>query len=165
MRPIITTLSVAVLLAALFIFLPAGSGNVQAQETTEKSADRIDIVSSKKFNAMVNDLTTALKKEGMMIVATIDHQNMLKMVGASIKGAKTIEFGKPDMGKMLFPMAPEVGLEMPGKVYVWERSDGKTVVSYRKAAAGYATYGNEKVAEAGKMMDMMISKLIEATTK
>jgi uncharacterized protein (DUF302 family) len=100
-----------------------------------------------------------------MVVATIDHQNMLKMVGASIKGSRTIEFGKPDMGKMLLPMAPEVGLEMPGKIYVWEKADGTTVVSYRKVAPLYASYGNQNVAEAGMMMDMMAEKLIRGATQ
>ncbi len=124
--------------------------------------DRIDVVSDNPFKDTVGSLTTALKKEGMMVVATIDHQNMLKMVGASIKGATTIEFGKPDMGKMLLPMAPEVGLEMPGKFFVWERSDGKTVISYRKVAPLFASYGNENIAGAGKMMDMMAEKLMHA---
>lgn len=124
--------------------------------------DRVDVVSDKAFKPTVDSLTTALKGEGMMVVATIDHQNMLRMVGASIKGATTIEFGKPDMGKMLLPMAPEVGMEMPGKFYVWERSDGKTVISYRKVAPLYASYGKENIAGAGNMMDMMAEKLMNA---
>ena len=126
---------------------------------------RVDVVSSRGFSATVDAVTTALKKEGMMVVATIDHQNMLRMVGASIKGAKTIEFGKPDMGKTLLPMAAEVGLEMPGKIYVWERGDGATVISYRKVEPLYASYGKPQVAEAGKMMDMMIQNLIHAAAK
>lgn len=131
----------------------------------EQVPGRVDVVSQKGFKATVDSVTTALKKEGMMVVATIDHQNMLKMVGASIKGAKTIEFGKPDMGKMLLPMAPEVALEMPGKIYVWERGDGATVVSYRKVEPLYASYGKPPIAEAGKMMDMMIQNLINGATK
>jgi uncharacterized protein (DUF302 family) len=129
------------------------------------TGERIDVQSRKNFKATVDNLTTALKREGMMVVATIDHQNMLKMVGASIKGSKTIEFGKPDMGKMLLPMAPEVGLEMPGKIYVWEKADGTTAVSYRKVAPLYGCYGNQKVAEAGMMMDMMVEKLIRGATQ
>lgn len=100
-----------------------------------------------------------------MIVATIDHQNMLTMVGVRIKGSKTIEFGKPDMGKMLLPMHPEVGLEMPGKLYVWERSDGKTVVSYYKFSSGFSSYGDEGVKKAGEMMDMMVSQIVQKATQ
>ena len=156
MRMTHTILLAIVLLAVAAVGTPA-------PESTQ--ADRVDVVSTKGFSATVDNITTALKKEGMMIVATIDHQNMLRMVGASIKGSKTIEFGKPDMGKMLLPMAPQVGLEMPGKIYVWERSDGKTVVSYHRVGSLYESYGDQQIAEAGKMMDMMTAKLVEAATK
>ena len=93
-------------------------------------AEPVDTVSKHGFDKTVQAMTKAIKARGMMVVATIDHQNMLSMVGMKIKGSKTIEFGKPDMGKMVFAMAPEAGLEMPAKIYVFERGDGKTVMSY-----------------------------------
>lgn len=158
--PIILCALVAWLGAAIYT-VSTGSSTVLAQA----SADRVDVQSHKNFKATVDSVVTALKKEGLMVVATIDHQNMLKMVGTSIKGSKTIEFGKPDMGKMLLPMAPQVGLEMPGKIYIWERSDGSTVVSYRKVAPLYASYGNEQISGAGTMMDMMVEKLVSEATK
>jgi uncharacterized protein (DUF302 family) len=64
-----------------------------------ESSNRVDRVSSKDFAQTVRQAETALKGKGMMIVATIDHQNMMRMVGASIGGSKTIEFGKADMGR------------------------------------------------------------------
>jgi uncharacterized protein (DUF302 family) len=152
-----------VLLIALIgsLALVAASGG--SAQRSEKG-NRVDVVSAHPFDQTVKNLTTALKSQGMMVVATIDHQNMLKMVGASIKGAKTIEFGKPDMGKMLLPMHPEAGLEMPGRVYVWEQSDGKTVVSYYKASAGFSNYGAEEVRKMGEMMDMMVSQIVQKAT-
>ena len=143
--------------------LATGAAAEPAQRTEQ--GNRVDVVSVHPFTRTVDNLTKALKEQGMMIVATIDHQNMLTMVGARIKGAKTIEFGKPDMGKMLLPMHPEVGLEMPGKVYVWERSDGKTVVSYYKSSPGFSSYGDEGVKKAGGMMDMMVSQIVQKATQ
>jgi len=52
---------------------------------------------------------------------------MLRMVGVRLGGSVTIEFGKPDMGKMVLPMSPEAGLEMPAKIYVYEKG-GKVYV-------------------------------------
>src|SRR5713226_4918372 len=102
-----------------------------------ETANRVDKVSNSDFGRTVQQLETALKGKGMMIVATIDHQNMMRMVGANLKGSKTIEFGKPDMGKMTVAQNPESGLEMPGKIYVWERGDGKAVVSYYRASPNF----------------------------
>ena len=128
-------------------------------------ASRVDKRANGPFKETVRKLEKALKSEGMMIVATIDHKNMLSMVGAKIPGATTIEFGKPDMGKMLLPMNPAIGLEMPGKIYVYETANGDVFVSYRKVGSQYATYGNPEVAKAGEMMDMMLEKFATAATR
>lgn len=129
------------------------------------SQDRVDKVSNQGFAGTVKAVETTLKKNGFMIVATIDHQNMLTMVGTKIKGSKTIEFGKPDMMKMLMPMAPEAGLEMPGRFYIWERNDGKTTVSYYKPSVGFGKYGNEMMTKMGKDMDGMWGMIVDEATK
>lgn len=142
--------------AALLIF----SGAVFAQYQ-----DRVDKVSNKNFAATVKAVETALQSNGFMVVATIDHQNMLRMVGATLKGSKTVEFGKAEMGKMLLPMAPEAGLEFPGRFYIWERTDGKTVVSYRKPSSDLGRYGNEMLAKMGGDMDRMWDMFASEATK
>jgi uncharacterized protein (DUF302 family) len=135
-----------------------------AQEKTGMP-ERIDKVSTKDFDATFKAIEKTLKTKGFMIVATVDHQNMLTMVGTKIKGSKTIEFGKPEMGKMLLPMSPEVGLEMPGRFYIWERGDGKTVVSYYRPSVGFSKYGNEMIAKMGADMDGMWSMIVEEALK
>jgi uncharacterized protein (DUF302 family) len=128
-------------------------------------ANRVDRVSNGGFAETVQRVETALKSRGMMVVATIDHQNMMRMVGASMKGSKTIEFGKPDMGKMTVVPNPEVGLEFPGKIYIWERGDGKTFVSYYRAAPAFAAYGKDNLKMAGEMMDKMLDEVAAEATK
>ncbi len=128
-------------------------------------ANRVDRESSGGFAQTVQRVETALKGKGMMIVATIDHQNMMRMVGASIKGSKTIEFGKGDFGKMTVVPNPEVGLEFPGKIYVWERGDGKAVVSYYRTAPAFAAYGKDNLKMAGEMMDKMLDEVVSEATK
>lgn len=126
---------------------------------------RVDKVSANSFAQTVEKLEAALKAEHMMIVAKVDHKNMLSMTGAKMNGATTVEFGKPEMGKMLLPMNAAIGLEMPGRIYVFEAADGKTVVSFRKVASQYATYGSPEVQKAGEMMDMMVDKLTSAVVQ
>ncbi len=101
----------------------------------------------------------------MMIVATVDHQNMMSMVGVRIKGSKTLEFGKPDMGKMVLTKSPEAGLEVPARIYVYEGADGKTVVSYYKPSGGFASYGKEHTTMAGQMMDKTLEEVVAEGTK
>lgn len=144
----------------LAIALLGGASLASAQ-----SLNRLDQVSNSGFDKTVRQVEMALKSRGMMIVATIDHQNMMRMVGASIKGSKTIEFGKPDMGKMTVVPNPEVGLEFPGKIYIWERGDGKTVVSYYRSAPVFAAYGKDNLKMAGEMMDKLLDEIVSEATK
>jgi uncharacterized protein (DUF302 family) len=157
MKRVATVFRVPALLAMLVLSL-AIPMSAQAQ-------DRVDKVSNADFARTVKQLETAIKARAMMIVATIDHQNMLRMVGANIRGAKTIEFGKPDMMKMLLPDNPEIGLEMPLKIYVYERADGKTVVSYSKPSAAFAKYGKDQLTMAGQMMDKTLDEITTEATK
>lgn len=123
------------------------------------SQERVDVVSGKSFSKAVDALNTAIKSKGMMIVATVNHQNMLKMTGMNIKGATTIEFGKPDMGKMVFASHPEAGLEMPARIYVYEKADGKTVISYYKS--NFVKY-DKSFEMIDKMMEMTLSEITNA---
>lgn len=129
-----------------------------------RSQERVDRVSAQNFQRTVKQLETALQSRAFMIVARADHQNMLRMVGASTKGALTVEFGKPDMMKMHLPTHPEIGLEMPMRIYVWERADGKTVVSYHRPSAVFAAYGPD-LKMMGGMMDGMFDQIAADATK
>ncbi|MBI3328558.1 MAG: DUF302 domain-containing protein [Nitrospinae bacterium] len=129
-----------------------------------QSSDRLDRASSSSFEKTVKQLETALKGRGMMVVATLDHQNMLRMVGSNIRGSKTLEFAKPDMMKVM-STDPDVGLEMPLKIYVYERTDGKTVVSYYKPSAGFGRYGKDELKMMGQMMDKMLDEMVAEATK
>lgn len=127
--------------------------------------NRVDKASNKSFSDTLKAVEKTIESEGMMVVAKVDHKNMLSMVGAKIKGSTTIEFGKADMGKVLLSMNPAIGLETPAKIYVYESSDGKVIVSYRKGAPQFASYGNPEVTKAGEMMDMMLDKITSAATQ
>lgn len=130
-----------------------------------QSLARVDQVSNGGFEKTVKQLETALKARGMMIVATIDHQNMMRMVGGSIKGSRTFEFGKPDMLKMVMPVELAAGLEMPHKIYVYERADGKAVVSYYKPSTGFGAYGKDQLRMVGEMLDKLLDEIVAEATK
>ncbi len=127
----------------------------------EAGGERKDVASKKKFKETGEAVVKAIESRGMMVVAQIDHQNMLKMVGGKIGGSKTIEFGKPDMGKMVLTMSPEAGLEMPDKIYLFEK-DGKTTISYSNP--NFAKY-SLNFAKVDSMMSMMLNEIVQEAAK
>jgi uncharacterized protein (DUF302 family) len=136
-----------------------------SERALAQAAERVDRVSNRGFEQTVKQLETALKGHGMMVVATVDHQNMLRMVGANVHGSKTLEFGKPDMMKQVMSAHPDVGLEMPLRTYVYERSDGKTVVSYYKPSAAFGRYGTDEFKMMGQMMDKTFDEVVAEAIK
>lgn len=147
------------------VLLAAVSTIAIVTPVSAQSSDRVDRVSAQNFETTAKQLETALQSGGFMIVARADHQNMLRMVGASVKGSRTIEFGKPDMMKSHLPAHPEIGLEMPLRFYVWERADGKAVVSYHRPSAIFGPYGQPDLAKMSQMMDGMLDQLAADATK
>lgn len=144
--------------------LTAALALATATPVVAQSANRVDRVSARDFETTVKQLETALQSRGFMIVLRADHQNMLRMVGANVKGSHAIEFGKPDMVKMYLPAHPEIGLDMPMRIYVWERADGKTGVSYHRPSAVFAPYGPD-LKMMGDMMDGMFDQIAADATK
>lgn len=157
------TIIALIVAAAVAVALSAASAGWAQQAGAD--SNRVDKTSKKSFSDTVSAVEKAAKAEGMMIVAKLDHKNMLAMVGAKINGSTTIEFGKPDMSKMLLPMNAAIGLEVPAKIYVFEVKDGKVVVSYRKVAPQFSTYGHPDIAKAGAMMDMILDNITTAATQ
>jgi uncharacterized protein (DUF302 family) len=140
--------------------LAAGTAPAMAQ-----SADRVDRVSRQNFQTTVRQLESALQSRGFMVVARVDHQNMLRMVGAQTRGALTLEFGKPDMMRSHLPAHPEIGLEMPMRMYIWERADGRTVVSYRRPSSAFDSYEDPGLRSMGQMMDGMFELIVADATR
>jgi uncharacterized protein (DUF302 family) len=71
----------------------------------------------------------------------------------------------PDMIKGLLKMDPEAGLGMPGRMYIWERSDGKTMVSYRKPSSDFSKHSDEQLTAMGNKMDGAWNMITEEATK
>ncbi len=143
----------------------AGTLASWAPAVNAQNSNRVDQVSASDFEKTVQQIKTAITSKGQMIVATIDHQNMLRMLGVNAKGAISIEFGKPDMLKTVLVPNPEIGLDIPSRVYIWQRHDGKTIVSYYKVAPVFAGYGKENLKMAGEMMDKMLAEIVAEGTR
>lgn len=149
-------------LIAIVAVVLAGALAGGAPTANAQSASRVDQVSASSFDKTVQQVKTAIQGHGQMILATFDHQNMLQMLGVKSQGAVQIDFGQPSMLKALFPPDPEIGLDVPLRIYVWQRQDGKTVVSYYKVGPVFAIYEKPDLTKAGQMMDKLLAEIAAA---
>ncbi|MBI5410830.1 MAG: DUF302 domain-containing protein [Nitrospirae bacterium] len=122
-------------------------------------------MSGSPFQATVQQLEAAVKANRLMVVGQMNHQNMLTMMNMKIKGSQTFEVFHPQYGKTLFENEPAAGIAIPLRLYVYERADGKTVVTYYKLSAAFAPFKHPEMDKLGKTLDGILEAIVEAATR
>lgn len=97
-------------------------------------------------------------KNGMMVLAEVDHGKILSMTGLKLK-AKLFLVGNPMVGKQLFEQNHSVGLYIPVRLYVYTDANGKTFVEYDKPSSLLSQFNDEKIGMVAKMLDEKIGGL------
>jgi uncharacterized protein (DUF302 family) len=104
--------------------------------------------SSHDFDETVALLKQAIEGENMMVVAEIDAQQMLRMVGVRRGGMRQVLFFHPRYMKQIVETNPNGGIEPPLKILVMERADGAVMVRYHAPTHLLAPYdGLEELAQ------------------
>lgn len=132
--------------------MAAGAGMMKAPE------DQVMAMSKYDFNETVSRVKQAIEGENMMVLRTIDMQEMLKMVGLETKGMQTILFFHPRYGKEIYTKARMAGIEPPLKLSVMENEMGKVMVRYRKPSAIFAPY--KPLSDLGKELDEVVGRIV-----
>jgi uncharacterized protein (DUF302 family) len=66
----------------------------------------------------------------LTIFAVIDHSGEAEDAGLSMPDTKLVIFGSPRGGTPLMLAHPELALDLPLKILIWERGDGQVFVSF-----------------------------------
>ena len=106
-------------------------------ESTRIASAPQGIVSLKSpypFADTVQRLLAAFADKGIKVFATIDQRAEALAAGLSLPATTLIVFGNPKAGTLLMLAHPQVGIDLPLKVLVDERSPGEVIVSFASAA-------------------------------
>ncbi len=109
----------------------------------------------------VDKFTAAVEGAGAKVFAVVDHAKGAMSVGAEIPPATVVIFGNPKLGTPLIAANPQIGLDLPLKVLVWDEG-GKTMIGYTDPAALKDRYG---VAGADKTFATISGALGKLTDK
>jgi uncharacterized protein (DUF302 family) len=82
----------------------------------------------------VERLKGLLVQKGIAVFAHIDHAGEAGKVGLSLRPTHVLIFGNPKAGTPLMQARQTVGLDLPLRVLVWEDSEGKVWLTYRRVA-------------------------------
>lgn len=73
------------------------------------------------------------KPKHVTLFALIDHSGEAEKVGIAMRPAKLLIFGDPKAGTPLMLDAPNIAIDLPLKILVWEDAEGKVWISYNAA--------------------------------
>jgi uncharacterized protein (DUF302 family) len=98
-------------------------------------SDIIETISAAPFAATVERLTAAIAKAGLILFGRIDHQAGAREAGLEMPPTLVLIYGHPKGGTPVMLAAPAAALDLPLRVLVREREDGRTVIAFHPIAA------------------------------
>jgi uncharacterized protein (DUF302 family) len=105
------------------------------------SAAVLTFVSQHDFDTTIERLKTALATAGATVFADIDQRDAAVRVGLELRRTRLVLFGNPQAGTPIMADYPHAALELPLRVVIWERDDGRTVIDYLNVAETLGAYG------------------------
>jgi uncharacterized protein (DUF302 family) len=100
---------------------------------------------SKPCNHSVDDTVKTLKEilqvKGATLFAFVDHSGEAEKVGMKMLPTKLLIFGSPKAGTPLMIAVPNIAIDLPLKILIWQDTDGKVWVTYNSPAYLQERYG------------------------
>ena len=97
--------------------------------------DIVEQTSPLSFEGTVERLVQAIASGGMTIFAQIDHAANARDIGLTMPRATVLIYGNPKGGTPIMLATPSAALDLPLRVLVREREDGKAVIAFHSISA------------------------------
>ncbi|NIQ13929.1 MAG: DUF302 domain-containing protein [Candidatus Dadabacteria bacterium] len=103
------------------------------------------------FDESVEEVTEMLKEQGFGVLTEIDAKIVLKeKLGIDRRPYKILDACNPNFAHRAIEMEPDIGTLLPCNVLVYEKENGKVMVSAMNPEAALSLVDNEKIEEIAK---------------
>ena len=103
--------------------------------------DIVEHVSAVPFDATLERLAAAIARAGLVLFSRIDHQTGARDAGLEMPPATVLVYGHPKGGTPVMLAAPLTALDLPLRVLVRVRDDGRTAIAFRAIGAVLRQFG------------------------
>lgn len=111
----------------------------------------------------VENIKKNLQAKGVTLFAEINHAQQAHQVSLELREEIVLIFGDPKAGTFLMQENPEIGIELPLKILVWQGAQNETFVGYKDPLLLGELYGI-KNSELLKKMSQSLSELVNHAT-
>lgn len=105
-------------IAAVLLVSPVSAEALKVRETTLSVKDSTD------------RLVAAIEAKGLKVAARIDHAAGAKAAGMEMPPTEVVIFGNPKLGTALMLANPQIAVDLPLKIVIWQAAPGKTAIGY-----------------------------------
>jgi uncharacterized protein (DUF302 family) len=102
---------------------------------TKDTSDIVEHVSAMPFEATLERLAAAIVQAGLTLFSQIDHQAGARDAGLEMPPATVLTYGHAKGGTPVMVATPLAALDLPLRVLVRLREDGRTVIAFHAIAA------------------------------
>jgi len=120
-------------------------------------------MSKLSFEETVSTLKGAIEGENLMVIKVVDAQKMLRMAGKKVKGMKQIFYFHPKYMKKVMEANKMAVIQIPLKIIVMEKPDGKVVIRYFKPSTLLNQYKGEENISAE--LNSIVNKIASSVTQ
>ncbi len=111
-------------------------------------------------------LRSSLENKNIKLFAHIDHQAAANDAGMELAEEQVLVFGDPRVGTNLMQEQPQIGIELPLKILIWN-DNGSTKVGYRDPLSYLEEFGivqNRQIIEKmSTLMATLVSSVAESS--
>ena len=119
--------------------------------------------SKQGFDATVTTLQQAIEQHNLMVIEVVDGQKMLRMAGKQVGGMKQIFYFHPRYMKRVMEANTMATIQIPLKIIVMEKPDGRVVLRYFEPSTLLGPYKGEEAIAAE--LDGIVSEIIASVAK
>lgn len=148
------TKRIASLALALFLAMSSGSASQAAGKLTA-------IESSGSVQETADRIVAMLNEKGIAVAARINHAAAARANGLTLADTEVILFGNPKLGTPLMAANPEIAIDLPMRMLVWQGADGKVMVGYAPPAELLESHGLADRQEALQVMTKVLGDIAE----
>lgn len=111
----------------------------------------------------VANIKKILQAKGVTLFAEINHAQQAHQVSLELGEEIVLIFGDPKAGTFLMQENPEIGIELPLKILVWQGAQNETWIGYKDPLKLGELYGIKNSELLGKM-SQSLSELVKQAT-
>jgi uncharacterized protein (DUF302 family) len=106
----------------------------------------------------VGRLKSLLESKNIKVFAHIDHRAAAKDSGMELGDEQVLVFGDPRVGTNLMQEQPQIGIELPLKILIW--NDDGTKVAYREPLSYLEEFGIVRNRQIIEKMSVLMATLV-----